>query len=136
MTESERERFDGLLDEVVGELPENVRLVLQQLPLVVIDRPTEEMLRDLGMAGASEEEILELCGLHSGVANTERSVEDHAVMPSEIHLFREGLVELSGGWDDPDIEDELYEQILITLLHEIGHQMGLGEDELRDLGYD
>jgi predicted Zn-dependent protease with MMP-like domain len=82
----------------------------------------------------------ELCGLHTGVAFTERSVTSSGDLPSEIRLFREGILAEAGGWEEPGedvdaVEDSIYEEIRITLLHEIGHQFGLDEDDLERLGY-
>jgi predicted Zn-dependent protease with MMP-like domain len=131
--QSKRDRFDVLVEDAVESLPPPVRRLLDQVPVVVLDRPTPEMLQDLGM---SQSEADELCGLHTGRANTERSVEHSAEVPSSIHLFRRGIVALAGGWEQPGADDEIYEQVRITLLHEIGHQFGLDEDDLADLGYD
>ena len=44
--------------------------------------------------------------------------------------------EFAGGWDQPDADDIVYEEIVITLLHEIGHHFGLDEEDLARLGYD
>jgi predicted Zn-dependent protease with MMP-like domain len=78
----------------------------------------------------------ELCGLHTGVAITDQSVEDSGRLPTDIHLFRVGIVALAGGWGGRDAEERIGDEIRITLLHEIGHHFGLEEDDLADLGYD
>jgi predicted Zn-dependent protease with MMP-like domain len=143
MREAQRERFDALLESVLDELPECVRALLDEVPVVVEDRPSAAILRELGM---SEDEADELCGLHTGVAFTERSVELPEV-PSEIQLYREGIVAEAGGWEPRTAEDgriesahgvdeSVREEIRVTLLHEIGHQFGLDEDDLARLGYD
>ena len=80
-----------------------------------------------------------IAGLHTGIARTERSVEHSGELPGQIHLFREGVLHMAGGW--PSRVDEAFlaaldEEIRITLLHEIGHEMGLDEDDLEALGYD
>jgi predicted Zn-dependent protease with MMP-like domain len=49
-------------------------------------------------------------------------------------LFRVGILEQAGGWEAG--EDAIVEEIRITLLHEIGHQFGLDEEDLRRLGYE
>lgn len=136
MTSKERDRFDALLGEVIDQLPPAIRELIDQVPVIVLDRPTVTMLRDLGIDPSDEEEARSLCGLHSGTADTERSVEHSGHMPSHIHLFREGIVGLVGGWDVPDADDELWEEIMVTLLHEIGHQFGLDEEDLERLGYE
>lgn len=146
MTEKERARFDALVEEAIGTLPDRLHELLDEVPVVVLDRPTAEMLKDLGIDPRDTEAALELCGLHSGTPDTEASVEMPS-LTSNIHLFREGIISLAGGWepragagDDDDTgpggEDAVYEEIMVTLLHEMGHQFGLSEDDLRDLGYD
>ncbi len=140
MNDRQREQFDALVQEAVDQLPEAFRAVLDAVPLVIEDAPTPEILRDLGMNPKSEEDARELMGLHSGTAFTEASVERSGELPSQIHLFRTGIVEHLGGWGaieaDLEGEDALFEEIMVTLLHEIGHQMGLDEDDLERLGYD
>lgn len=139
MTEAERERFDDLVAEAVEELPPDLAAMLEEMPLIVLDRPDAQMLKDLGydpQDSETAEVAREICGLHTGVANTEASVEYNATLPSQVHLFREGIIGLAGGWTGRDADDRVYEQVMVTLLHEIGHQMGLDEDDLTELGYD
>jgi len=135
--DAERDRFDALVEEALGELPDALHALLAEVPLVVIDEPTDDMLRDMGLDADARDE---LCGLHTGVPDTERGIDDAMVLPGDIHLFRRGIIAHAGGWgrvdwDDRDGEDRVYEEILVTLLHEIGHQFGLDEDDLDRLGY-
>ncbi len=136
ITRRERSRFDELMERAVEELPPPLRQLLEEVPVIVIDRPSSAMLRSLGLDAASEDDAMSLCGLHTGRSITERSVVDDAVIPEDIHLFREGILDLAGGFEQPGGDDLVYEQIRITLLHEIGHHFGLGEDDLERLGYD
>lgn len=140
MTERERKRFDAILERVLEDLPERVRELLDELPVVVEDQPSarvlEEMSREAGEPIAPDE----ICGLHTGTANTERHVDGAPESPSEVYLFRVGILAEAGGWEregeSPEEADEaVYEEIRITLLHEIGHQFGLDEDDLDRLGY-
>lgn len=129
-----RERFDTLLERVLGALPERVLAVFEEVPLHVMDEPDPVILRDLGVEPADIEAATEeLCGLHTGFMLTERAIELDAVLPNEIHLFRRGIALVSGGWDADD--ETVAEQIRITLLHEVGHHFGLEEDDLDQLGY-
>ncbi len=135
MTRRERERFDEILDGVVRCLPAGIRRLMDEVPVIVLDRPTREMLdelaRDLG------EDVYDdvLAGLHTGVSITERSIEHSGHLPEEIHLFREGIIDMAGGWEQEDAVAAIREEIRVTLLHEIGHHFGLEEDDLEDLGY-
>lgn len=131
MTDEERTRFDALLEDVLETLPRRLIDLLEEIPLIVEDHPSAQMLRELGM-----EEGETLCGLHTGTALTERSVDMPAAPPDEIRIFREGIVETAGGWEQDHADQEVYEEIRITVLHEIGHHFGLDEDDLADLGYD
>ena len=130
------ESFDAIVEEVIESLPAHLqKLVIESLPVIVQDRPSPEMLADLGMADDPQAGDV-LLGLHTGVMMTEASVEDPAGPPTVIHLFRVGLIEASrddSGAVDPAI---LADEIRITILHELGHHFGLDEDDLADLGYD
>lgn len=136
MSKQNRDRFDALLEDVIDQLPPAIRELIEQVPVIALDRPTPAMLRDLGLDPRSEDDATSLCGLHSGTADTERSVEHSGDLPSNIHIFREGIVELAGGWEGDRAEDQIWEEIMVTLLHEIGHQFGLDEDDLERLGYE
>jgi predicted Zn-dependent protease with MMP-like domain len=127
-----RDEFDAMLGRVIAALPEKIRALLDEVPVVVDDLPSREVLEEFGM---TRDEADELCGLHTGRAFTERSIEHDAELPSEIQLYREGIVAQAGGWDGEDARAKIEEEIRITLLHEIGHQLGLDEDDLERLGY-
>ena len=154
MTDAERERFDALMQDAIDALPARIRSLIDEVPLVVLDRPTPKMIKDLIADGtlAPEEEAeaaAELCGLHTGTAITDRSIDDpggwgslgggHDTFgPEHIHIFRDGIVNLATddeGWRAEHAEENIYEEIRITILHEIGHHFGLDEEDLEDLGY-
>ncbi|HMN96314.1 MAG TPA: metallopeptidase family protein [Phycisphaerales bacterium] len=140
MTPRERERFDRLLEEILAAIPPALHELLEEAPVLVDDRPSRALLRELGIDAEQET----LCGLHSGTPLTERSFQQGFDMPETIHLFREGIIEQAGGWDERFDEEgapmggeaAVREEIRITLLHEIGHHFGLDEDDLARLGYE
>jgi predicted Zn-dependent protease with MMP-like domain len=55
--------------------------------------------------------------------------EEHVPMPPQIILFLENLADYADG--DPEI---FREEVRTTLLHELGHYLGLGEDGLTERG--
>ncbi len=137
MTRSERERFDRLFEEVLASLPEGVHALIEEVPLVLEDRPSRQLLRELGIE--DDDEIL--CGLHTGVPLTDRSVE-RPDASDVVQIFREGVVDMAGGWEEEEDDEgpfggveRIREEIRITILHELGHHFGLGEDDLDRLGY-
>jgi len=125
-----REYFDEQLEAVLGALPPSVHELLEKVPLVVEDYPSREMLRSVGVRRKNG-----LCGLYTGVPLTERSVDQPATPSDVIHLFRRGILALAMNRKGDIDEDELRKQIRITILHELGHYHGFGENELDDLGY-
>lgn len=129
MNQREQQVFDEMVEGVLERLPVALRRLIDEVPVIVLDEPTREMLDDMGIL---PEEAGELCGLHTGVAFTERTVERSGEMPADIHIFRRGVVEEAGGWEDLEA---VREEIEVTLLHEIGHHFGLDEDDLERLGY-
>ncbi len=147
MTAYERQRFDRLMEEALQNLAPRLRALLDEVPLIVDDRPEDALAKQLYAEMDHEEgETLEeftqsLCGLHTGVPLTERSVDQSGVLPTEIRLFREGIINTAGGWEagtdetNEDVDDAIYDEIVITLLHEIGHHFGLEENDLEELGY-
>lgn len=146
LSRSEQDRFDRLLQDVLDALPPRIHALLDEVPVVVMDRPTPDMVKSLIRDGVLEPDAdgSDLCGLHSGTALTHRSVEDPAGWgqfgddaggPEQIHLFRLGIIDLAGGFEAPDADEAVYEEIRTTLLHEIGHHFGLDEDDLDALGY-
>ncbi len=126
-------------------VPAGFRDMLDSVSIAVLDRPTPAMIAELRKDGlllnedGTESDGSDLCGLHTGTALTERSVQDSFVLPDQIHLFREGIASLVTEdfdltWGDDGFEEELYEEIRITLLHEVGHHFGLKRTTLRASG--
>jgi predicted Zn-dependent protease with MMP-like domain len=71
-----------------------------------------------------------LYGLYHGVPLTRRSVLASGGMPDTITIYRAPI------WRDFGHDPvELERQIRVTVLHEIGHYFGIGEERLRELGY-
>lgn len=125
----ERSQFDDYLEAVLEGLPPEVSELLDEVPVIVEDEPSRELLAEMGIEAKPGE--ADLCGLHWGTPMSEQSVFEGGAVPGRIYLFRGPILRLSE-WDP----DELMEQIRITLLHEIGHLFGLDEDELTELGYE
>ncbi len=137
MRSAERRRFDELFEEVLAALPDGIHKLIEECPIVLEDRPSRALLAELGI----DDEAELLCGLHTGIALTDRSVE-HPDASDVVQVFREGVIDMAGGWiEDRDEEgpfggvDRIRQEIRITILHELGHHYGLGEDDLERLGY-
>ncbi|MEX2215574.1 MAG: metallopeptidase family protein [Phycisphaeraceae bacterium] len=145
ITTPQRQTFDLLLEEVIDELPEHLASLLEEVPVVVEDRPSRKVMEEMKL----DPTVKYLCGLYSGFAMTHRSVELSGVLLDHITLFREGIIRLAGsgrsaarrfgvlreGAKHSAMED-LKAEIRVTLLHEMGHHFGLDEDDLAEVGFD
>ncbi len=117
------DEFDALVEKAVGELPKPVRDRLEEMPVLVQDLPTREML-------AEEDPPLtpDLLGLFVGRHIFARSSTESPGAPGAIFLFRRNLLRACTD------REELAREVRITVQHEVGHLMGLDEDELDDWG--
>jgi predicted Zn-dependent protease with MMP-like domain len=132
VTDFDRQRFDELLEQVLAELPESVTRLLDEVPLMVEDYPSQKVVEDMGLAHRDE-----LCGLYSGIPLIERSVEQSGQLSDCVTIYREGILRVARE-EDPARrirKENVRRQIRITILHELGHHHGLDEEELDELGY-
>jgi predicted Zn-dependent protease with MMP-like domain len=119
-----RSEFDRMLEAAIAALPPQFAKWIDEVPIVVEDDPSPELLEEMGVDGEGD-----LLGSYHGVALTQRSVEDSARLPDQILIFREPLISMC------ESREELAMEIRKTLLHELGHYAGLDEDDLENLGY-
>lgn len=117
------DRLRGAVRDALAELPAEFQGRIGDLPIVLRDVPTQEILSTL------EDPSPDLLGLFVGIPLTERSHLDVADVPS-IALFTRNLERACSDGA------ELVEEIRITLLHEVGHFLGLDEQQLADRGYE
>jgi predicted Zn-dependent protease with MMP-like domain len=107
--------FEKLVIDELDELPDDMVDGLENVVFVVEDRP--------------EDGSLDLLGEYEGIALTERDRYGFGELPDRIVLFREPLLAIC------DSEDELRDEIHVTLVHEIAHFYGIDDDQLHELGW-
>lgn len=125
-----REIFDTQLEAVLAEMPDRIHELMDEIPLVVDDYPSPDVMRRARVRFRSQ-----LCGLYTGIPLTQRSVEHWGVPSDVIHIYREGILQQATRRDGTISLPRLQKQIRITILHEFGHHHGLTERDLRELGY-
>jgi predicted Zn-dependent protease with MMP-like domain len=106
------------IEDTLAALPKPLRERAKELP-VTLERVPNAGLQDDGI----EPDTL---GLFTGAEFAE---EGHVPMPPQIILFLENLWDLAEG-DEAIFRDE----VRTTFLHELGHYLGLEEDELTERG--
>lgn len=117
------DEFDRILNEAIAGLPAPVRDALREVTIAVDRYPDEAMLDAFG-----DDLEIDLLGLYTGVALPERTHMDSGRLPDVIHVFKRNLEIYCRQ------RDELVREIRDTLLHEVGHYLGLDEEELDELG--
>ncbi|MEX2142582.1 MAG: metallopeptidase family protein [Pirellulales bacterium] len=127
----DRKRFDEILEEVLAELPDAVHKILDEVPLIVEDHPSPDVMKEMDVRADDE-----LCGLHDGIPLTEPEQRSWRSRPEGILIFRAGIMSIARKSDGRISRSELRRQIRITILHEVGHHYGLSEEDLKELGYD
>ena len=108
------------VEETLAALPEPLRNRAQVLPVTFERRPNAAQLRD----GIKPDTL----GLFVG---PEFAYEETTTLPlpPQIILFLENI------WDMAEADEELFrEEVHTTYLHELGHYLGLNEDDLFDRG--
>ena len=106
-------RFEAIVRDVFAELPSEFGVALENLAVVVEPHNREDP---------------EIYGLFEGVPLTEGGPGPGGI-PNRITIYEEPLTA-----DFPD-SVELRAEIRVTVLHELGHAIGLDEDRLEELGY-
>lgn len=117
-----REAFRCLVEEAIERLPPPFRRRIENVEIVVEDWPAPEDLR-----GAGVEPGEALLGLYTGIPLFKRGTWYGGVLPDRIALFKQPLQAMC------HTRQELRRQILITLMHEIGHHFGLSEEEMEEV---
>ena len=108
------EEFELLVEEALGELPEQLVDGVDNLIFVIEDEP---------------EDGSDTLGVYEGTALTERDGYGYGQLPDRVVLFQGPLTRMC------EDEDELYDEIWITLVHELGHYHGIEEEALHELGW-
>jgi len=108
------QRFDELVSDALDLIPPRLAATIDNVVVLVADRHPSES---------------DLLGLYHGVALTERDSNYSGSLPDTITIYRDALLDVCTS------DDEVIEEVAITVIHEIAHHFGIDDDRLHELGW-
>lgn len=116
----QRAQFEQLVEQALAELPVRYRRLLENVVVMVEDYPA---------AGARERSVpagVRLLGEFHGIPRTKKTVFEPGP-PDQIFLYQKNIEAICR------TEQQIREQVRLTVQHELGHYFGLSEEELQHL---
>ena len=108
------QRFDELVSDALDQIPPELTAAIENVVVLVEGRHPDEP---------------DLLGLYEGIALTERDSSYGGSLPDTITIYRDALLEIC------DTDDEVVEEVTVTVIHEIAHHFGIDDDRLHELGW-
>ncbi|WP_158850643.1 metallopeptidase family protein [Saccharothrix deserti] len=112
--EMTRQRFEELVGEALDLIPPEFAAAMNNVVVLVEDRNPDEP---------------SLLGLYQGIALTARTSDYGGVLPDRISIYREAILDICRD------EDDVVEEIVVTVVHEIAHHFGIDDAKLHELGW-
>ncbi len=107
-------RFEELVAEALDEIPPEFAAAMDNVVVLVEPRNDEEP---------------DILGLYHGIALTERGTDYGGVLPDRISIYSEPILAMC------ETEDDVVEEVVITVVHEIAHHFGIDDERLHELGW-
>ena len=108
-------QFEELVGEALDEIPE---------PLARLIANCVVLVEDYSPPGSPR-----LLGRYEGIPLTERGSWYAGVLPDRITIYRRPILSIC------DTVEDVAEQVLVTVVHEVAHHFGIEEDRLHELGW-
>ena len=107
-------RFEHLVGQALDSLPPALGEMMENIVVVVEDAHPDE----------------DLLGLYEGVPLTEREDYGGMAMPDRVTVYRLPICQIC------DREDELLDEVMVTVVHEVAHHFGIDDETLHQLDWD
>jgi len=117
VVEMSRADFEDAVRDALDEIPGELAAQMDNVVVLVEDDPP-----------ADDPELL---GVYDGVPLTERGdFWAMGTLPDRITIFRRPTLAMC------ESREDVVEEVVITVVHEIAHHFGIDDDRLHDLGWD
>ena len=113
--EMNSERFEELVADALDEVPGELLDLMDNVVILVVDDPPADQP--------------DLLGVYEGYSLTDRGWNYTGVLPDRILIFRNPIL---GICED---EDDVVEEVAVTVVHEIAHHFGIDDARLHALGW-
>ena len=114
--------FEKLVKKAIMDLPKHIREKMDNVAIVIENKPSPNYLRKAGMKFGNT-----LLGLYQGIPKTTWGRGFTGDLPDKITIFSEPIEKIAL------TPKEITELVKITVWHEIAHHFGFGEKQVRKL---
>ncbi len=118
----ETDAFEQLVAEALDALPEEFLNLMDNVQVVVALWPSRRQLGSVGLSMRAS-----LLGLYEGVPLTRRGTNYGLVPPDKITIFQRPIEQICHS------DEEIRQQVIDTVVHELGHHFGINESRMREL---
>lgn len=114
------EDFEKLVQQAIADLPPPYAKLMESIAVMVEEEPSEEVLQDLELDGEDD-----LLGLYHGQSLAADSFfRPGGDAPPRISIYRGPILRLCKS------PDEVVQEVYDTVVHELGHHVGLDDDDM------
>lgn len=114
------EAFAKLVLQAIADLPPPYAKMMESIAVVIEDEPPKEVLEDLELEGEDD-----LLGLYQGQSLAADSFfRSGGETPPQISIYRGPILRLC------ESPEEVVQEVYDTVVHELGHHVGLDDDEM------
>ena len=117
-----KEKFEKLVEEALLDLPKEFKKLIDNLVVIVEEEAPIEVYRQTGSHPFSR-----ILGTYHGIPFKHRGPYYGNIPPDVIVIYQKPIEEIC------TTEEQIKEQVLKTVRHEIGHYFGFSDDELRKI---
>lgn len=110
-----RADFESLVGDALDAIPAGFADLMSNVVVLVEDEP--------------DDDDPDLLGLYHGVALTERTADYGGVLPDRITIYMGPTLRVCAS------SDEVRDEVLTTVVHEVGHHFGISDQRLHELGW-
>ena len=115
--------FEEAIEKALNKVPKKFREILQREGIQVLPRDRVPATLQARYRGSL------LFGIFTGISFNQRSMFNVEMEPTRIELYKSSFEQAFKN------QGEMEDQIVKTVIHEIGHYFGFSEKELRRRGF-